>query len=224
VSDREALERRYRRLLACYPRQFRRDNGDEILGVLLSAADDGQRVGIGEVVGLIRGALRAWSRLPRPCPRTVRAAVALMRAGAVLEVGYLATVIATESDVRSAILSRYPGLTPAQWHIIVLTHLLPDEVLAPVGVGIWLWMAWALGRGTYWSRVVLSALFGLATLGLLAALSQSAAVYAPADLLADVAMWLVQGAGVLLIFRKRSAPFFQPNPDARFFRVAGSPR
>lgn len=223
MSDREGLERRYRRLLACYPREFRRQNEEEILGVLLFAAADRQRrVGIGEASDLIRGALRAWLRLPRPCPPTVRAAVALMRAGAVLELGYLATVIATESNVRSAILARYPGLTAAQWHAVVLAHLLPDEISAPVGVGLWLWMAWALGTGHYWARVVFSVIFGLSTLSLLTALSQGAAVYAPADLVAGVTMWIVQAAGALLIFTKRSAPFYRPNPRARFFRVAGS--
>jgi hypothetical protein len=223
VSDRVRLERRYRRLLACYPREFRRQNQEEILGVLLFAAADGQRrVGIGEAADLIRGALRAWLRLPRPCPPTVRAAVGLMRAGAVLELGCVATIMATEGKVRSAILARYPGLTAAQWHAVVLAHLLPDEIFAPVAVGVWLWMAWALGTGHYWARVVFSVIFGLSTLSLLSALSQGAVVYALADLMAGVVIWLVQVAGLLLIFSKRSAPFYQPNPRARFFRVAGS--
>lgn len=37
------LERRYRRLLAFYPRAFRREHGQEILSVLMSCARDGQR-------------------------------------------------------------------------------------------------------------------------------------------------------------------------------------
>ena len=39
------LERRYRRLLACYPRAFRPENSEEILAVLLACAQDGQRPG-----------------------------------------------------------------------------------------------------------------------------------------------------------------------------------
>jgi hypothetical protein len=149
MSDREVLEHGYRRLLARYPREFRRENSDEILGVLLASAADGQRrVGVAETADLIRGALRAWLRPLRQCPPTVRAAVRLMYAGAVLELGILVTVVVSESSVRSAILARDPGLTAAQWHLIVLTHLLPDEIFAPVGVGLWLWMAWAHGRGT----------------------------------------------------------------------------
>jgi hypothetical protein len=43
VTGSAGLERRYRRLLACYPRAFRRDHADEILGVLMAGAGEGQR-------------------------------------------------------------------------------------------------------------------------------------------------------------------------------------
>jgi len=36
VSDSAKLERRYRRLLACYPRAFRQEHEQEILGVLMA--------------------------------------------------------------------------------------------------------------------------------------------------------------------------------------------
>jgi len=223
MSDRDGLERGYRRLLACYPREFRRENEEEILGVLLATAADGQRrVGVAEAADLIRGALRARLRPPRQCPPAVRAAVRLMYVGAVLELGVWVTVIVTQASVRSAVLARYPGLTAAQWHAVWLAHLLPDEIFAPVAVGVWLWMAWAHRRGLYWAGVVFAATFGLATLGMLTALAQSAATFAPADLVAASAMWMVHGAAVLLIFSKPSASFFQPNPNARIFRVADS--
>jgi len=55
-----ALERGYRRLLACYPRPFRRDNEDELLAVLMAVAEEGQaRVGLAEAADLIRGPRRA---------------------------------------------------------------------------------------------------------------------------------------------------------------------
>ena len=37
------LEQGYRRLLAWYPRAFRRDHADEILGVLMAGAGEAQR-------------------------------------------------------------------------------------------------------------------------------------------------------------------------------------
>ena len=46
-------------MLACYPKAFRRESGEEILAVLLATAAEGQRrVGLAESVDLIRGALR----------------------------------------------------------------------------------------------------------------------------------------------------------------------
>jgi hypothetical protein len=43
MTDQADLERGYRRLLAWYPREFRRENGQEILAVLMAGARDGQR-------------------------------------------------------------------------------------------------------------------------------------------------------------------------------------
>jgi hypothetical protein len=43
MSASKTLERRYRRLLAFYPRAFRREHEQEILSVLLAGAAEGQR-------------------------------------------------------------------------------------------------------------------------------------------------------------------------------------
>lgn len=62
MSDSADLERRYRRLLAGYPRAFRREHEQEILTVLMAGADEGQqRPRLGEATNLIRHAL--WMRL-----------------------------------------------------------------------------------------------------------------------------------------------------------------
>jgi hypothetical protein len=58
MSGRAPLERRYRRVLACYPKAFRRESGEEILAVLLATAGEGQRrVRPAETADLLRGAL-----------------------------------------------------------------------------------------------------------------------------------------------------------------------
>ena len=84
MTDQADLERGYRRLLAWYPPEFRRENGQEILAVLMAGARDGQRrPGLAESADLIRSGV--WMRL-RPSvarsARTVQAAVRLMYAGA----------------------------------------------------------------------------------------------------------------------------------------------
>jgi hypothetical protein len=55
----DALERRYRRLLAWYPAEHRRVHGEEMIGVLLASAGGGRRrPGLAESLDLIRGGLR----------------------------------------------------------------------------------------------------------------------------------------------------------------------
>ena len=74
MSDSTDLERRYRRLLAFYPRAFRREHEQEILSVLMATAVAGQRrPGLGEAADLLRNAasmrLRhptAWEESHRP--------------------------------------------------------------------------------------------------------------------------------------------------------------
>jgi hypothetical protein len=43
MSDSADLERRYRQLLAGYPRAFRREHEQEIIAVLMAGAGEGQR-------------------------------------------------------------------------------------------------------------------------------------------------------------------------------------
>ncbi|TDV44961.1 hypothetical protein [Actinophytocola oryzae] len=56
------LERRYRRLLALYPRDHRESTADEMLGVLLAAAGDRTRPGWRDTADLLWGALRLHLR------------------------------------------------------------------------------------------------------------------------------------------------------------------
>ena len=66
MNDDPDLERRYRRLLACYPAAFRSEHEQEILSVLLAGAEDGQRwPRPAEVADLLRSAtsMRLRTRL-----------------------------------------------------------------------------------------------------------------------------------------------------------------
>jgi hypothetical protein len=67
---RDKLARRYRRLLLCYPRQYRRARGEEIVATFLDLAPaDRTRPTGREAVNLVRHGLRC--RLGRPRSRTV---------------------------------------------------------------------------------------------------------------------------------------------------------
>jgi hypothetical protein len=212
MSDQAALERRYRRLLACYPRAFRRDNAEEILAVLLACAQDGQqRPGLAASADLLRSAVLMRLRPPVPRPRAVRAAVRLMCAGAGLEMAALITILVTAGRLTSALARIDPGLTTAQM-LAVHVHLVADEVAAPILAGLWLFLAWANGRGHDWGRPAFMAFFALTTLGVLVPLAEGAAVYAPADLVAGGAVWLAALAAIVLIFGKGAAAYYERQP------------
>lgn len=70
------LEKRYRRLLLCYPRAYRRERGTEIVDILAELAPPGRtRPTVREAVNLVRHGLRA--RLGRPGSRSVAVWAAL---------------------------------------------------------------------------------------------------------------------------------------------------
>ena len=108
MTDQEHLERAYRRLLAWYPREFRRENEQEILAVLMAGAPPGQRrPGLAESADLIRSGLwlRLWPSVPRSA-RTVRAAVKLMYAGAAVSTVNLVILLALIGDIKASTSAR----------------------------------------------------------------------------------------------------------------------
>jgi hypothetical protein len=208
MNEKAGLERGYRRVLVCYPKAFRQESGPEILGVLLATAGQGQRrVGLAESAALIRGGLRMRLRLTARPPRAVRGAVRLMCLGALVQAVAVVTIAATTGDVQAA-LTKAPGLTAAQGHQIA-SLLAVREVSGGVAVAVWLFLAWAIGHRRDVARFGFSAFFVLNTLALLMALAQHAATYAPADLIAGAAIWLVAFATTVLIFTRQSNAYYR---------------
>ncbi len=206
------LERGYRRLLATYPRAFRRENEEEILAVLLAAADqDQRRPGLAISADLIRSGLLMRLRPTVPhSARTVRAGVKLIYLAALAELAAVITIVVTSAAVQAYVHRTVPSAT----HAAALS-LTEDEIVAPIAVVLLLWLAWAVGRRHYWARVVFFIFFCLATLSIIAALSEGAPVVAPADFAAGVLAWLLQLAAVVLIFNPQSAPYYRHEPAER---------
>jgi hypothetical protein len=218
MTDQEHLERAYRRLLAWYPREFRRENGPEILAVLLADAPPGQRrPGLAQSADLIRCGL--WLRLLPSVPRsarTVRAAVKLMYVGAVVNTVNLVMLLAliADAEIYHAILGHH--LTAAQVSHVNTRVITTFVVLDLVPIAVWLWMARSCGRGRNWARIVSTMLLGLATLNLTSVFSWLPPgihltfvpmVFGPA---LPVLYWLVGLAVVWLLWRPASRAFFRP--------------
>jgi len=208
MSEQVTLERSYRRILAWYPRSFRAGSEDEILAVLLATAEDGQtRVGLAEAWDLVRGAvrMRLWPAALRP--RSVRVAVRLMLAGAAAELAAMITIISTMGSVRATVAARDAAAMQ-----VVHLHQVTDIGLAPVAIGMWLWLAWANGRGQDWARPLSAACFGLISFGVIAALAQHAAALAPATMIAAAVVWTLGLSSVVLIFTPAAGRYYRPQP------------
>jgi hypothetical protein len=144
-------------------------------------------------------------------PRSVRTAVRLMILAAGLEVIALILGLLTRSALKTAILQRHPHYTATQLHTAENAQTLVLVVGALVAVALWLWMAWANGRGRNWARILSAVFFGISTLGLIFSFAAGRGV---GDIIAGVILWLIGLAVIVLLFRKESAPFFaRPVPS-----------
>lgn len=200
MTDQGALERRYRRLISWFPREFRQEHGEEILSVLMSGAREGQRrPEFSTVADLIRSGL--WMRLrpnlPRSAP-TVRAAVWLMYAGAALTIlSLIGVVIWLPFAGRDAALLRVGGRTqPLPVAITV------GVLIALIMTALWLWMARASSRGRSWARIISALLVGMATLQLFGTIGDVQLAFA-------LVTWAVGLAAVWLLWRPASSAFFE---------------
>jgi hypothetical protein len=217
MTGQAGLERGYRRLLAWYPQAFRRENGQEILAVLMACAPDGQRrPGLAESADLISSGLRMRLRLrvPQSAP-TVRAAVRLMHAGAAISAVYLIISLAIIIGGNKA---GHATLNGHRLTAVQASHLYPLIITVAIASGLvviapWLWMARANGQGRNWARTLSTVLFGLATLELISVLPQSVISVGLTGLGLTfwAPTWLVGLAAVWLLWRPASSAFFKPH-------------
>jgi hypothetical protein len=202
------LERGYRRLVACYPKSFRQENGEEIISVLMATASPGQRrPTLTESADLLKGAFRMRMGLSH-APMSVVRAVRLMCLGAVAELGTLIIAIATWGTIRASVIHHYPQ------YAVALTRAVNDEltsdlVILPVAAVVWFCVAYGVGRGSQWARVAAIVLAFLYTLGLGIDLSQGVFTFAPAAMIASSVVWAIGVAAIGFLLHKQSWPYFE---------------
>jgi hypothetical protein len=209
------LERRYRRWLRLYPATFRREHEAEILDVLMTGVTaDRRRPTMIECLDLAGGALRIHlrPRVPRS-DRTVVNAIRLVYLGALAELAAAVTILATTDGVRARAAELHPGLSEAEWRAVMASQVQPTAVAAFLAVGLWLWIAWSLGRGRRWTGITLAIFLAVNTYGLFSGLAHGSAMYARADLAVGTVVWLVHLAAVAVLagHRCRAKP---PTDDA----------
>lgn len=156
-----------------------------------------------------RAAARSSTRPAGPRPaRTLRAAAVVLGVAAALELATLVTLAATRGSVSAAILSGDPHATAAQLQAASI-ELTAREIAGGVLTVLLAWLAWANGRGQDWARLLLCAVFALSGVGLLGALADHAATYAPAALSVGAATIAAQLAAVVLVFTPASARYYR---------------
>jgi hypothetical protein len=141
-----------------------------------------------------------------PPPRPLLNAVKLMYAGAALEVLAVILAIVTVGSLKSALLARHPAYTAVRLHNAEAARTIPLIVGGLIAIGLWLWMAWANGKGLRWARIVAAVFFGINTLDLLLSIRL---VHAAATLIIGAVIWLVGLAAIVLMFSKESSLFYK---------------
>ena len=140
-------------------------------------------------------------------PPPVLTAVKLMYAGAAVSTVSLIISLADIGGSKAAIRKARPTLTATQVNQLNTFIITLAVVSGLVGIGLWLWMARANGRGKSWARIVSTVLFCLATLDLVGVFSQPKTLL---GLLFPVLTWLVGLGAVYLLWRPESTAFFKP--------------
>jgi hypothetical protein len=148
---------------------------------------------------------RAGGPAPPPRPASVTNAVRLMYVGAALSAVNMVLGLTDQSAFKAAVRQARPSLTPSQVNTAANALFVSVVVAGIFGIALWLWMAWANGRGRKWARVTGTVFFGIDTLGLLGSVAQ----HEPAlSLVFSAIVWLVGLGTVILLWRPESTGYF----------------
>ena len=148
---------------------------------------------------------------PEP-PASVRNAVRLMYAGAALSAIVVIVTLVTISSLKANILAHYPHYTATQVHTAEVAGVITAIIGGLIAIGLWLWMAWANGRGRSWARIVAAVFFGINTLDLIVSFAR---VHAVGSLIVSILVWLVGLGAIVFLFSKESAAYFAAQRSAR---------
>ena len=141
---------------------------------------------------------------PAPPPPVLNA-VRLMYAGAVISAISLIVTLATVSSLRTAIHHANPTLSASKLHTAEIAAVVVAIVFGLIGIGLWLWMAWANKAGKNWARITASVFFGLDTLSLLAGLRQAEPALSR---VISLLVWLAGLGAIVLLWQKISSAYF----------------
>ena len=145
-----------------------------------------------------------------PQTGSIRLAVRLMWAGAVVSlvsliVG-LATLGSVKDDIRDELVKDDPNVSQSTIDTAYAVGIGLVVVVGALGVLAWLWMAWKNGQGRSWARIVATVLGGLNVLFTL--LSFTGANAEPVSLIFSLINLVLAIVILILLWRKDSSEFY----------------
>jgi hypothetical protein len=142
----------------------------------------------------------------RPAPPTpVLQAVKLMYAGAVVSAISLIITLATVGSLKTAIHNADPSLTASKLHSAEVAAVAVAIIFGLIGIGLWLWMAYANKGGKNWARITATVFFGLDTLSILTSFRQAEPVLSR---LISILIWLIGLGAIVLLYQRESSAYF----------------
>jgi hypothetical protein len=143
-------------------------------------------------------------------PSSVRTAVKLMYAGAILSAIDLIVTLATAGQLRHLIHVARPGLSAARLDGAVHAQIGSSIAIWLITIGFWIVMARTNQAGRGWARTVATVLCALSTVSFVEALVQPASLlsklfYAP--------LWLVGVAATVLLWRPDTSDYIRAGRD-----------
>ncbi|HYZ52644.1 MAG TPA: hypothetical protein VE733_03930 [Streptosporangiaceae bacterium] len=142
-----------------------------------------------------------------PVPPSVQTAVRLMYAGAAISAITFILGLTSLGNLKHAIRTQHPHYTNSQVNTAVNSSIALIVIVGLIGIGLWVWMAWANKRGKNWARITGTVLFALYTLDMILALSVQSA--AAASLVGSFVLWLIGLGTVIMLWRRESSEFFK---------------
>jgi hypothetical protein len=149
----------------------------------------------------------------RPAPPTpVLQAVKLMYAGAIVSAISLIITLVTVGSLKTAIHNADPTLSASKLHSAEVAAVAVAIIFGLIGIGLWLWMAYANKAGKNWARITATVFFGLDTLSVLTSFRQAEPVLSR---LISILVWLIGLGAIVLLYQRESSAYFSASKTRR---------
>ena len=112
--------------------------------------------------------------------------------------------LVTIGSVRKTLEKQYPSYSASKISSLVNAEIAIVVVAGIIGVGLWLWMAWANKRGKNWARITGTVFFGLYTLDLILVAARSAS---GVSTVFAIITWLVGLGATIMLWRRDSSAY-----------------